>query len=86
MNNAQLQDQIAPGGVGLALSTIWMTYGAWANFVPPDLSDVEYAALTAAFGAVFMALVNIIRYFTRKTREIKSPLARSMEDKGESEL
>ena len=67
MNRAQLQDQIAPGSVGLALSTIWMTYGEWANFVPADMSEVKYAALTAAVGVVFTALVNIVRRFTTKS-------------------
>ena len=66
MNKKQLQDQIAPGSVGLAISTIWMTYGESWQFVPPDLSEVKYAALTAAFGVVSTALVNVIRRFTTK--------------------
>ncbi len=66
MNKAQMQDQIAPGSVGLGLSTIWMTYGEWAHFVPADLSEVKYAALTASIGVVFTALVNIVRRFTTK--------------------
>ena len=64
MNKAQLQDQIAPGSVGLALSTIYMTYGEAGNFVPTDLTEVKYAALTAALGVVFTALVNVVRRFT----------------------
>ena len=66
MNKAQLQDQIAPGSVGLALATIYMTYGEWAGFVPTDLTEVKFAALTAAVGVVCAALVNIIRRFTTK--------------------
>lgn len=66
MNNEQLQDQIAPGSVGIALSTIWMTYGEAGKFVPSNLTEVQYAALTAAFGVVFMGIVNIIRHYIRK--------------------
>ena len=66
MNKAQLQDQIAPGSVGLALSTIWMTYGESGGLVPVDLSEVKYVALTAAVGVVCTALVNVIRRFTTK--------------------
>ncbi len=66
MNKAQLQDQIAPGTVGLALATIWMTYGEAANFVPADLSEVKYAALTASIGVVCTALVNVVRRFTTR--------------------
>ncbi len=62
MNKAQMQDQIAPGSVGLSISTIWMTYGS----IPADLTEAKYAALTAAFGVVFTALVNVIRRFTTK--------------------
>ncbi len=64
MNKAQFQDQIAPGSVGLALSTIYMTYGEAGRFVPTDLTEVKYAALTAALGVVFTALVNVVRRFT----------------------
>ncbi len=66
MNKAQLQDQIAPGTVGLALSTIWMTYGESAHFIPADLTEVKYTALTAALGVVFTALVNVVRGFITK--------------------
>ena len=66
MNRAQLQDQIAPGSVGLALATIWMTYGEAARLVPVDLSEVKYATLTASLGVVFTALVNVVRRFTTK--------------------
>ena len=66
MNKEQLQDQIAPGSVGLAMSTIWMTYGESAHLVPADLSEIKYTALTAAIGVVCTALVNVIRRFTTK--------------------
>ena len=66
MNKSQLQDQIAPGSVGLALSTIWMTYGESGGLVPADLSEVKYAALTAAVGVVCTALVNVVRRYTTK--------------------
>ena len=67
MNNDQLQDQIAPGSGGLALSTIWMIYGEAYNLVPANLSEVKYAALTAALGVVFMGIVNMVRYYIRKS-------------------
>lgn len=73
MNKEQLQDQIAPGSVGLAISTIWMTYGESWQFVPPDLSEIKYAALTAAFGVVSTALVNVIRRFTTKAPIVQHP-------------
>ncbi len=66
MNKAQLQDQIAPGTVGLALATIWMTYGEAGNLVPADLSEVKYAALTASIGVVCTALVNVVRRLTTR--------------------
>ncbi len=82
MNKAQLQDQIAPGSVGLALSTIWMTYGESFSFVPADLSEVKYAALTAAIGVVCTALVNVVRRYTTKrptvinqTFDVAAPVA-----------
>ena len=66
MNKAQLQDQVAPGSVGLALATIWMTYGEAAQLIPSDLSEVKYVSLTAAIGVVCTAIVSVIRRFTTK--------------------
>lgn len=55
------KEQVQDGGAGAALSVLWMIYGEWFMFIPPNLSEVKYAALTAALGVVGTGLVNLIR-------------------------
>ncbi len=77
MNKAQLQDQIAPGSVGLAMATIYMTYGEWVGFVPANLTDVKYVALTAAVGMVCTALINVVRHFTTNVPTVINQMSKT---------
>ncbi len=64
MNKFKMDQQAVPGTIGGASSVIWMFYGAWAGWVPPDLTAVQEVALAGAIGVIATTLVNFIRHYT----------------------
>ena len=61
------QKQIIPGTIGGSLGVIWMVYGGWLELVPPELSQTQELALTAAVGVLGTTLVNLVRLVLPKT-------------------
>ncbi len=66
MNKFKMEEQAVPGSIGGALSVIWMFYGQWFGWVPPELSDPQQLTLMGAIAIAATTGVNFIRHYTTR--------------------
>ena len=58
----KVAQQAVPGTIGGALSVVWMVYGDWWGFIPPDLGQTQELALTGALAILAAGVVNVVRW------------------------